>query len=61
MNDIDEYLIERYNKIKNKSELELETIEAHGIINQETSRAKADAETKLKLTNYLLKVKENTR
>lgn len=61
MNDIDEYIITRYEAIRNKAELELETIEAHGIINPETSRAKADAETKLKLTNYLLKVKENTR
>ena len=61
MNDIDEYLIDRYNKIKNKSELELETIEAHGEINPSTKRAKADAETKLKLTTYLLKIKEMTR
>lgn len=61
MNDIDEYLITRYEAIKNKAELELETIEAHGIINPETLRAKADAETKLKLTNYLLKIKEMTR
>jgi hypothetical protein len=61
MNDIDEYLTKRYTTIKNKAELELETIEAHGIINPETLRAKADAETKLKLTTYLLRIKENTR
>lgn len=61
MNDIDEYLTNRYKSIKNQSELELETIEAHGIINPETSRAKTNAKTKLKLTNYLLNIKEKTR
>lgn len=61
MTDIDKYLINRYKSIKNKAELELETIEMYGEINQASKIAKADAKIRINLTNYLLKVKEKTR
>lgn len=54
--DVDDYLLGRITKIKASSNLELETIEAHGIINEATKHAKTDAQTKIRNCDFLLEI-----